>query len=442
MRKTILLILIAAGLGAYVYFYEIKGGEQRAKEKSAAEKLVQFNKDSIDYIAIQSPFSSFEFERKEDGWQIIKPVQTGADQSPLNTLISGLANAKKQRSFAVAENERAGFGLNNNSMHIKAKTGSTENFDLQFGDASSIGSNIYVTLGDSMVHLVPASVAQNARKSLFQWRDKKALHLKKDEVRTIRYRHNGVAIELQKEGSDWQLTKPLKSGADKSVVDGLINKLVYGTVGAVVSETPDQVKKYRLKRPATEIELLIGADKASKKIIFSSLKANEAFGRDLSRPHIFRVDSTFMKPLTKSLFDFRDKTVFNFEQQQVNRIVVNYEDLKLELQKDTSNTWYTTDSVKAKSWRVTSWLSAVKNLKAASFEVPARMRRAKNADGTLQLFKGTDMVAHVQVWASDAKRVFVKNADTGLVVAAKAKALKNLFPKRDELLEAKTKEKR
>lgn len=33
MRNTIILAVIAIALAAYVYFVEIKGGEQKAKEK-------------------------------------------------------------------------------------------------------------------------------------------------------------------------------------------------------------------------------------------------------------------------------------------------------------------------------------------------------------------------------------------------------------------------
>ena len=107
MRKTVILVLVAIALGAYVYFYEIKGGEQRDKEKEIAEKLFDFKKDSVNYIHIKSFKGDFVFNKAADGWQIDQPVRTMADDSPINSLLSTLSTTKKVRTISIKPDERS-----------------------------------------------------------------------------------------------------------------------------------------------------------------------------------------------------------------------------------------------------------------------------------------------------------------------------------------------
>ena len=82
--KTLILFLILAALGSYVYFYEIKGGEERDKIAELEEKLFIFEKDSVVAIEIRSIFSQFNFSKTDEIWKIEKPVETGGDKSTID----------------------------------------------------------------------------------------------------------------------------------------------------------------------------------------------------------------------------------------------------------------------------------------------------------------------------------------------------------------------
>ncbi len=434
MRKTIIMIIIGAALAAYVYFYEIKGGEEREQVKAASEKLIALEKDSIRVVHIKSLFSEFEFQKGSDGWRITQPVNTGADESTISTLLSGLVNAKKERSFAISPEERGNFGLDQRALQLELKTVPGEKTNVQFGEAASIGSNVYVSLGDSMVHLVASSVKNNASKSLFEWRDKKVLHFDKNEVRELHIRGASAPIELIKEGDDWKIQKPFETDADKSVVNGVLDKLKYGKIKAVASESDTDFKKY-IKNKTLNIELIVGADKAKKELVFSELNNNVAYGKDASRPHIFQVDSIFMKPLLKTLFDFRDKSLVHFEQNQSTRIQSVFKGIKVELEKDTSGVWYSVDSLKAKSWKISSMLSGLSGLKASAFNIPKKYADFQNPDGLLQVFSGNEPIAELAVIQKDQETAYVYNRISGLKAEIRASNLEKLFPPSADLFE-------
>ncbi|HHE54427.1 MAG TPA: hypothetical protein ENL21_01500, partial [Caldithrix abyssi] len=119
MRNTIILAVIAIALAAYVYFVEIKGGEQKAKEKEIAGKLFNFKKDSIDHIIIKKNGQTFEFVKKEDTWQIVQPIQTLADESPINSVLYSLSNTKKIRTFNASGKNLATYGLGDQSIKVQ-----------------------------------------------------------------------------------------------------------------------------------------------------------------------------------------------------------------------------------------------------------------------------------------------------------------------------------
>jgi len=108
--KTLIYFIILAALGSYVYFYEIKGGEERDKIAELEEQLFYFEKDSVVAIEIRSIFSQFKFSKTDDGWKINKPVETGGDKNTIDGLITTLHNLKKIREFPVKLEDYKDYG--------------------------------------------------------------------------------------------------------------------------------------------------------------------------------------------------------------------------------------------------------------------------------------------------------------------------------------------
>ncbi len=438
MRKTILLIVLAMALGAYVYFYEIKGGEERQQQKEAAEKLLLFNKDSVETISIHSMFSDFEFHKTADGWQIEKPVQTAADETPIHSLLSSLSSVKKIRTFTAKKEKRASYGLGSRGITISLSGKGGLKTSVKIGTATSVGSNVYASVDDSTVAIVPASLKTNASKTLFDWRDKKTVHFDRDELRELRVHNPNGDFSFTKDGMQWRMTRPLETEADRSVVDALVNKLFYAKIKSVVSETDDHLKSYRLDKPAFRIELLSGKEKSSNTVVFSKLKNGKAYGKDESRPHVFEVDASFMKPLEKTLFDFRDKSVVTFEKKDADSLALEYNGQKMIFRKDSTNSWVFASGEKAKNWKITNVFSALSNLKAKKFLTGPSLRRMgldKPRGRFAVLSAKGRKLAELLIGKKKGDLVYAKNNLTGTIVAFEADKLESLFPKKEEVME-------
>jgi len=439
MRNTVILVLVAIALGAYVYFYEIKGGEKRDKEKEVAEKLFQFEKDSVDFFEIKSFKGDFVFNKSEDGWEIEKPVKTGGEDSPINSLLSSLASSKKSRTFNIKANENNQYGLGSRALKISFRTSDGKTDSILIGDKTSIGSNVYVSNIDTIVHLVSQSLKTNAEKDLFDWRDKKPIHFMKDEIREFNLSNAHGKFVFIKEGSDWKITEPIETKAEKSTVDAVLNKLDYSKIKSVVSESGENLSQFDLSRPAYTIELFSGTEKAKTSVIFSKDENNVSNGKDSARPFVYTVDSTFIKPFKQDLFGFRDKKIVDFETSKATRINLSHNNEVMTFAKDTSDTWYLDSGEKAKNWKINSLLSSVNNLKAEQFvkENPTYFMNygLVNPESRIEVFDDDGLLAELNIGFTKNEFVYTYNPKRKPIVTIKEEKLKDLFPPKADLLE-------
>lgn len=367
LMKTLVLFLILAALGSYVYFYEIKGGEEREELAKLEEHLFNFEKDSVKSIEIRSIFNQFTFIKTDDGWKITNPVETGGDKSTIDGFVNTLKNLKKIREFNVKLEDYKDYGLVARSYlaTLIFKNGTRDS--VRFGDQTPVGSNVFAAKGDTFVYTVSQSAKTDVSKKLFDWRDKSITKVKQTDVREFRLKNRHGRFHFVKEGSIWNMESPRKLKCESTTIDNVLRKLENGKAKSIVSEFMKSERDFRLNKPAIEVDLYIGESKAHKNIIFSSLKNNVANVKDDSRPQVFTVDSLFLKDLNKSLFDFRYKKIFTFNKDDVDKAIVHQGDSTITMLKDTTGIWKFSSGETLKEWKMNSLINNINNLAAKKF---------------------------------------------------------------------------
>ncbi len=447
MRNTILLIVIAALLGAYVYFYEIKGGEKREKEKALAEKLFNVKKDSVNHILIEKKTQTIELKKKDDAWYLLQPVETMADEGPVNALLYSIESTKKIRTFKAQAKDLNTYGLGKGSTKVTFSGKGIDEQWLKIGDRTPVGGNIFVTKNDSDIVIVSSSLKNNVNKSLFDWRDKKVIHFKKEKVKEFTLKNKYGRFHFVKEDGVWKLTEPVNTPADESKINAVLNKLQYGRITGVAAETPKNLAHYGLKNPAYRIELFTGVEKARLGLSLSRLKGNEAYGKDDSRPHIFKVDSFFVKPFNKNLFGFREKFFSKFKRRsEVDRIQLLHNGSLMIFEKDSVNNWHLSTGERAKNWKISNLMSNVSNLKAVRYvkDNPKTLKPygLDRPQGKIEIFAGEDKLVELLIGKEKGDNVYAYNPSFKAVALVAKSNLKKLFPEKEELLEKKPEKKK
>ena len=254
-RNTMILGLVVAALGAFLYFYEIRGQEERAEAEDAAKRLFQeVSAEEIDSVVlIASGGELVRLERSEEGWRITEPVRFPADEIRADSLTSSLASLSSEAVFEEPEPlEEYGIGAD---PSIRFSVGEVEHL-LYIGDKTPVGGNTYLKTGEgAQVYAAKTYHATALTRSLPELRESKVLDFDRDAIGRIEAKWPGGGVVLEKEEAGWRLLEPLETQADVDAVDDLLSDLKFLRADGFIDEIPPDAE-VGLDAPAFEVELV------------------------------------------------------------------------------------------------------------------------------------------------------------------------------------------
>ncbi len=346
-KKTLILFLVFVALGAYVYFGEIKKQVKEEALKEKSQKVILFDKDSVKTLEIENLNGHFVIEKQDNKWMITRPIRTEADQPVIVSMIGTLSRAKKQSEFTASKDDWIGYGFGTGAVIVKVKWDDARADSVIMGDKTPVGAYVFATKGDTVVFTVGQNVKRAFDKNLYNLRDKKILHFKREEVKKVIVRNDHGVFKFVRKGEGWQL-EDLDRPADRGEVNQLLSKLEYNNVKRFVDEEGTQLAKYGLKRPRYQVDLFLGSDLARKTLYVSRPINGRYYARDESRQPIFELDTVVVKEINKKMRQFRSKDFAEFPRDVVTKIVISYPDTTIICQKDSLQNWVLGDGTNRK----------------------------------------------------------------------------------------------
>jgi Domain of unknown function (DUF4340) len=319
LKSFLLLVVIALGLGAYLYFVESKRQPGDADKK---DKVFSVEADKIDEIAIKSELGERTTLRKNgNDWQIVQPMATASDGAAVSSITSNLSTLEIQRVIDENPGDLKEFGLEPARIEVTFKSGGKEQ-RLSLGRKTPPATDLYAKLADQKrVFLVPSYVESTFNKSTFDLRDKSALKFDRDKVDTMAISTPKRTLSFTKANGEWQMTAPLHARADFTTVDGLVSRLNGLQMKAIVAPEAAQLGDYGLDKPEVSVELGAGSSKATL-AIGKAAGEGAVNAKDGSRPAVFTVDSSLVADMTKDAGDYRQKDLFDARAFNSTRVEV------------------------------------------------------------------------------------------------------------------------
>jgi len=374
-QSILILFGIFVVLFAVIYFFEIKGGEEREKKSKLASQLFKAEKDSVNRLILTTENSHIVCEKKDSDWIITSPILTQGDAQSIESNLSSILNASIERQIADSAADLNLFGLLEPRGQVQIIINDGKHTTLMVGDENPTGTLIFVKYPeDRAVYTTNKSLWNYIDKKLFDLRDKKTMHFNVDEVRkiTLTSRTKGT-VRLEKISGKWQITAPVNLATNESEVKSLLSRLSNGTAKSFIDEKPTDLKKYGLMKPAIKINLEIGESLASTNFSVGDTAASDGGGfyaKEETRPPVFTIEKWTKDGLDKSAFDLQDKKVLGFDGEKADRIVW-----------EIANQEYTAIRVDSLNWMVVApetlqvdqnlmkrWLEALRDLSVDELE--------------------------------------------------------------------------
>ncbi len=396
LKTNLVISVVFIALLGFVYFYEIRGGEDRRVEAERARQLLDFSEHEVRSLSIDHGDTLLVVERQGDVWRLTSPVQTDADGEAVERLLRAMGEVELEgeplrdsSSVAADLSILAGYGLDKPRLrvHVDLLEDMGPLDTLRFGDDTPTDRFTYVQRGGSgnpEVLRVRAWRFDNLNKSIFDLRDRRVLAFESGDVRRVRLQRAGEpTIEASRatEGG-WLLESPLARQGDASKINSILSSLQNAKTERILLEQPSPADLAAaglvdtgLAHAALELTLWVGDDRAQKRLLLgAATEKGSVQALDTSRPHVFLVDSTLVGQLRTPVADLRDKRVLHVEAAGVTAVALQEGgDVLWSAARDSAETWHLTTPPgrEAKSWRFSSLLADLDALEAARFAADA-----------------------------------------------------------------------
>ncbi|MEE2657081.1 MAG: DUF4340 domain-containing protein [Candidatus Latescibacterota bacterium] len=390
LKTNLVISVIFAGLLGFVYFYEIKGGEERKEQAEQALQLLKFSDHEVAEIRIQRADTLLVLQFDEGHWRITSPVDADADADAVERYLRNLRDTDLEDrdpvldSAAVADDASrlAQYGIDD--PRVEVHLGMTEGADsvdtLRFGNDSPTERFTYLQRsgGNPAVLKVRAWQFDNLDKGVFDLRDRRLIAFDKEDVREIRLRgeNRDVVVARMSSSDEWQLRSPLRTGANETTMNSILSRLSSATVVEFIHESPDveKISESGLADGAAflRISLLLGEDRAEKHLLLGNETTHgDRLARDTSRPHVFVVDSTVVDVVDMPVAEFRNKRAFRLQKEDVAQIELERagEGEVFVAILDTVGDWSLSSHPdrKAKAWRLNSMITDIDDIEVEAF---------------------------------------------------------------------------
>lgn len=328
LKSTLALIVVLAGLGAYIYFVTWKkpaddttGGKKQEKVFASVES------DKIEEVRVASASGDATTVKKEgSSWQLTQPVAAKADDTEVSGITSALSSVEVVRVIDENPANLNDYGLSNPRIEIDFKAGGDKEYrKLLIGEKTPTGGDLFAMRGgEKKVFLIPAFQESTFNRSTFDLRDKTILNFDREKVDAIDVSTaSGPGPAFTKDGGDWKLTRPLQAKADFGSVEGLVGRLQSVQMKSIVpgEPTPDDLKKYGLDKPAATVALNTGSSRATL-LLGGKADDNTIYARDLSKPVVMTVESALLDDIKKGADDYRRKDLFEFRAYNATHVEI------------------------------------------------------------------------------------------------------------------------
>jgi len=326
LRSTIALVVVLAGLGAYIYFVTWKQPDTPDSGKKL-EKVFTVASDKIDEIKVTSAGGEGASAKKEGGtWKLVEPA-AAADESELSGLANTLASVDMVRVVDENPSNLNDYGLSNPRVVVAFKAEGDKDYrQLLLGEKTPTGSDLFAKRNDDKkVFLVAAFQESSLNKTPFDLRDKNVLKVERDKIDAVDLAAGSQTLKIAKDGADWRLKSPVDVKADYGTVEGLIGRFQTARMKAITTENASaaDLKKYGFDKPQASVDLHAGSSKATL-LIGGKADDTSVYARDASKPMVVTVESSLLDEIKKGPDDYRRKDLFEFRPYNANHIEITH----------------------------------------------------------------------------------------------------------------------
>ncbi|HWL51188.1 MAG TPA: DUF4340 domain-containing protein [Chthoniobacteraceae bacterium] len=348
-RTTLLLLLVAGGLLAYIFFYDMhRPGTRVAAVQEAF--VWNFPPDGIDGITIDDGRERIELRKEGVRWEVRRPVKDDASPEMVGQLLALSGALRKENTLPPEELTREAyreFGVDKGRLKLELH-GKGAPPPLWFGKETAVEGKGYVRVeGEAAVDIVDNTLRHLIKQPADDFRDRRLTDIEGPHVERLTIRTKQGEIELVRHGENWELHKPLKARAGEQAVTDLIRSLLHTEILAFIPEKGANLNAFGLSEPRAVVTLQASSHDepvrleigASKEVTDNGETA-ATYARLSTRHSLYELPQRIERILTLKPNDLRDRHLLRLQLDVVDRIRLQRDDSEaLHLRRENEERW-------------------------------------------------------------------------------------------------------
>src|SRR5947208_1069459 len=326
-RPGLVVLLVALGLGLYLWQVEMPADEKRLQVETTTKNLVDFQEDDVQGFTIISSQGEMAVIREGGRWTIRKPRPMEADATAVGEFLRTLMLAQVSRVVDETGTDLKAYGLDTPSLTVSLRLASGTQ-TVRVGDAGPLSATLYAKRDDSpKIFLTTLAGRDLLMKSIQEFRRKRVLPFDRLQVTRLKIAGSRETVVLYREGQGdkavWKIKAPVETAADQPEVSSLLFALEDLKAQDFIDDPKERAaKRAALGKPLATITLREDETDRTVSLFLDPRDNAAAYAESASREPLYRIAPAAAKDLARGLFDLRAKQLIAAEPDQVKTLVI------------------------------------------------------------------------------------------------------------------------
>ncbi len=345
----------------------VKKDIDKKPEDFRDRKLTDLIAPQVTRVVLKTNAGEMELQKKDDHWDIVKPLRARGDDQKINELIAQVTNARIEQFVASDQGDLHAYGLAEPRGSITlfgqddksaGRTDSSRGEQgqmLQIGGPAGAGEKqkdqVYVRFASrGFVYTLPKKIEEILNTKPNDLRDRHLIRIDTNILDRITIdKTGGKKIVLARKGENWTIVSLNNAPANSSEVRRLIQILQNEQVARFVEDVASNLAKYGLDKPQLQLTFSSFASentaetKAGERpfatLAFGKVEGNDVYARVGDEPFIVAVPRTLLDQIFTDPLQWQELSIFNFKPEQIQRFTLATGQEELSMERGENKQW-------------------------------------------------------------------------------------------------------
>jgi hypothetical protein len=297
-------------------------------------KLTGITTAQVTRAILKTPAGEIELAKKNEHWEIVKPLQARGDDQKIGDLLAQVTNARIQEFVADDGGDLHAYGLSEPRGSITIYgADDKEGRTIQIGSAAEkIKDAVYArSLPRHAVYALPKKTEEILTVRPNDLRDRHLVRIDTNNLDRINIEATGERkIVLARKNQNWTIASRNNQPANSDEVRRLIETLNDQRVTQFVADTATELPKYGLDQPPLRLTFSSFASENTAEtaagehpfltLSFGKTEGNDVYARVGEEPFIVAVSHELLDKIWADPLQWQELAIFNFKPSEIHRL--------------------------------------------------------------------------------------------------------------------------